>query len=258
MNFKFTKYQGACNDFIIIDDRLEKFDTSDSGLISSLCERRVGVGADGFILLRHYEGADFEMIFFNSVGLLGSLCGNGGRCIVDFAHSLKIFEDRCTFMASDGLHHAYWCQDYVSLKMSDVLEIEAIGQDSFLDTGSPHYVKEVNTLNDYNVFSEGKMIRDSDRFKADGTNVNFVEMIDDTMYIRTFERGVEDETLACGTGAVASVISMHKKYGGLSSPMKVKARGGDLSVSFTFKDNVYSNISLIGRANVAFKGELEC
>jgi diaminopimelate epimerase len=258
MIISFIKYQGAGNDFIMIDDRSVSFDTTNNELISKLCSRKTGVGADGLILLRSHPKLDFEMIYFNADGFLGSMCGNGGRCVVDFAHHLGIINDDCMFMAVDGFHHAERNADVVSLEMADVNEIENIGQDFFLDTGSPHYVKMVSSLKDYDVYQNGKDIRYSSKFEEDGTNVNFVSLEKNVLHIRTYERGVEDETLACGTGTVASVIALHHQGLLTFTPVKVKALGGDLSVSFQKEGDSYKNIYLTGQAQAVFKGEISC
>ena len=189
MNIQFHKYQGAGNDFIIIDNRSLFFDNSNHKLIHSLCDRKLGIGADGLILLQDVTNYDFEMVYYNANGHLGSMCGNGGRCVVDFAKQLNIFKKECHFLACDGPHLATWTSSDVSLRMQNVEEIE-IGQDYFfLDTGSPHYVKFVKDIESVNVFEVGQKIRNNERFKNDGTNVNFVHIKDQKLYIRTYERG---------------------------------------------------------------------
>ena len=257
MNIQFHKYQGTGNDFIIIDNRRLFFDYSNHKLIQKLCNRKFGIGADGLILLQDVTNYDFEMVYYNADGHLGSMCGNGGRCVVDFAKQLNIFEKECHFLACDGPHLANWTSSNVSLRMQDVEEIE-IGEDYFfLDTGSPHYVKFVKDIESINVFEEGQKIRCNERFKNDGTNVNFVQIKDQKLYIRTYERGVEDETLACGTGVVASVLSAYEAKFIYNNSVEVIALGGDFKVNFEKKDH-YHTIDLVGPYNFVFKGEIKC
>lgn len=259
MDFEFYKYQGAGNDFVIIDDRAANFDEKDHDLIAKICHRRFGIGADGLMLLREHDDYDFEMIYFNADGKEGSMCGNGGRCIAAFAHYLEIFNQSTQFIAVDGPHEAYLIpeRDWVSLKMIPVRSIEDGDDFVFMDTGSPHYVRNVVTgLKDYNVVEEGRKVRYSDRFKAEGTNVNFVEMQGDQLQIRTYERGVEDETYACGTGVTAAVLAMHHKKILSKTYCPVQALGGKLAVAFDKSENGYENIWLQGPADFVFKGVL--
>jgi diaminopimelate epimerase len=258
MNIEFTKYQGAGNDFVIVDDRREIFEINNNLMIKTICDRRYGVGADGLILLRNHAQYDFEMIYFNADGFLGSMCGNGGRCIVDFAKSLSIFDNDCFFLAADGLHYASWDHQNVSLKMNNVKEIECNAEFSFLDTGSPHYIELVENLDSVDVYKKGSEIRNNDRFKKEGTNVNFIELKDGILHIRTFERGVEYETLACGTGAVASVLALHKWGVEFQKPLNVNAKGGELKVDFKFENGLYSDVFLIGPAKSVYRGNIEC
>jgi diaminopimelate epimerase len=257
MNIQFHKYQGAGNDFIIIDNRSLFFDHFNYKLIQSLCDRKLGIGADGFILLQDITNYDFEMVYYNADGHLGSMCGNGGRCVVDFAKQLNIFEKECHFLACDGPHLANWTSSNVSLRMQNVEEIESGEDYFFLDTGSPHYVKFVKDIESINVFEEGQKIRYNERFKNGGTNVNFVQIKDQKLYIRTYERGVEDETLACGTGVVASVLSAYEAKFISNNTVEVIALGGDLKVNFEKKDH-YHSIDLVGAYNCVFKGEIKC
>ena len=185
MNIQFHKYQGAGNDFIIIDNRSLFFDDSNHKLIQSLCDRKFGIGSDGLILLQDVINYDFEMVYYNADGHLGSMCGNGGRCVVDFAKQLNIFEKECHFLACDGPHLATWTCSDISLRMQNVEVIENGIDYFFLDTGSPHYVKFVKDIESINVFEEGQKIRCNERFKNDGTNVNFVQIKNQKLYIRT-------------------------------------------------------------------------
>jgi len=257
MTIEFYKYQGTGNDFIIIDDRKNIFNTNDNDLISALCERRFGIGSDGLILLREHDNFDFEMIYFNSDGLQSSMCGNGGRCIVSFAKILGIIGNETTFMAIDGAHKAKIVDDDICLKMKDVKKIEIIGNGVFLDTGSPHYVKLVDNLKSLNVKQEGYRLRNQDIFKKEGVNVNFV-MNADELEVRTYERGVETETFSCGTGVVATAIAMHYTNIIKDDSIYIKTRGGMLSVDFEKFNDCYQNIWLTGSANLVYVGEFEC
>jgi len=257
MIIEFYKYQGTGNDFIMIDDRENEFDMNDSGLISALCERRMGVGADGLILLREHDTLDFEMIYFNSDGKQSSMCGNGGRCIIAFAQLLEIIDTETTFMAIDGEHKGKFTEDEIALQMQDVSKIEGVGDGLVMDTGSPHYIEMVDDLKHLNVNKEGKKIRNSAPFKKEGINVNFV--LDATeLQVRTYERGVEAETLSCGTGTVATALAMHYANCVEESLINVKTKGGDLTVSFEEFNGGYRNIWLIGEASMVYAGEFVC
>jgi diaminopimelate epimerase len=252
----FYKYQGTGNDFIMIDDRNLQFPIENHHLIATLCHRRFGIGADGLILIQNAEKYDFKMVYFNANGYEGSMCGNGGRCAVAFANYLDIFEEKTIFLACDGEHEAFIEGKNIHLKMKNVDNIEKNQNFYFLDTGSPHYVEWVNDLKNFDVLNVGKSIRYNERFKEKGTNVNFVEQTDDkNLFVRTYERGVEDETYACGTGVTACAITafLHKR---ISSPIHVKVLGGELAVSFEVNDNHFENIFLIGKAEKVFQGEI--
>lgn len=250
----FNKYQGAGNDFIIIDNRNAVFNPDDHAVISRMCDRRFGIGADGLILVGKFEGLDFEMTYFNSDGYVGSMCGNGGRCTADFAFKHGIAGSHMRFKAYDGIHEAFSENGLIRLQMSDINDFRLVNNNYFINTGSPHYVLFKTDINSIDVYNEGKKIRLSDDFKPGGTNVNFVETEDNGIYVRTFERGVEDETLSCGTGvtasAIASVLSGH--FG--SSPVNVRTRGGNLRVEFDVKGNQITNVWLTGPATFVFEG----
>ena len=257
MIIEFYKYQGTGNDFIIIDDRADKFNTEDDVLISALCERRMGIGADGLILLKNHVDLDFEMIYFNSDGRKSSMCGNGGRCIVAFANLLGLISTEANFMAIDGVHKAKIYQDSISLKMKDVHCIDFIEEGFVLDTGSPHYIRIVDDLDSISVDNDGRSIRNLPSFKSEGVNVNFV-LCSDELSVRTYERGVEAETLSCGTGVVATAIAMHKaKYINKESVF-VHTKGGVLSVDFNLVKGSYINVWLTGLAELVYSGEFEC
>jgi diaminopimelate epimerase len=257
MELTFYKYHGAGNDFIIVDNRDLKFPADNISYVEWLCDRRFGIGADGLMLLQDYEGYDFEMRYYNSDGREASMCGNGGRCIVAFANHLGIIQEKTSFIAVDGPHEAILEPDGdVNLKMSDVNEVVNEVNEYFLDTGSPHFVKFMDTLDDVDIFTEGRKIRYSDRFKEKGTNVNFVQQEGNQLTVYTYERGVEAETLACGTGITASALSAALRNGLNKGIYPVKAKGGNLSVSFEKTETGFTNIWLKGPAAFVFKGEL--
>ena len=209
MAFHFHKYQGTGNDFIIIDNREFIFPKNDTNLVAKLCDRKFGIGADGLLLLESHSQHDFNMVYYNSDGNLSSMCGNGGRCLVHFAQQLGVIGDHTTFQAVDGVHHASLQGDIISLGMNNVGRIEEFERYVFLNTGSPHHVEIVENLEDFDVFSEGRKIR-NDRYGKKGANVNFVTQITaDTFAVRTYERGVEAETLSCGTRVTAVAIGMY-------------------------------------------------
>ncbi len=216
---EFYKYQGAGNDFLIADNRKGEYSLSTAD-IAALCERRYGVGADGLMLLEDAEGWDFRMVYYNSDGSGGMMCGNGGRCIVAFAEQLGIRPangSRYEFIAADGPHSAEISQTYsgaksVRLRMKDVFEITQTLGGYFLDTGTRHFVKFVDNLEDYNVFGEGRALRYNPEFAPIGTNVNFAEPEQGILHVRTYEKGVEAETFACGTGIVATAYAALYHY----------------------------------------------
>lgn len=253
----FNKYQGTGNDFIIIDNRKGTFNPGNSTLIKRLCDRRFGIGADGLILIDKHDSLDFEMIYFNADGFRGTMCGNGGRCTAAFALKHGIAGTAQRFMASDGIHEARAENDIIRLSMSNVKNISKIAGNYFINTGSPHYVVFTGDADNTDVFSEGRNIRWSDDFKPGGTNVNFVEIRENGIYVRTFERGVEDETLSCGTGVTASAIASVLSGHFVSAPINVKTRGGDLMVEFEAKPNIITDIRLCGPATFVFKGNIE-
>jgi len=254
----FYKYQGTGNDFVMVDNREGVVSKENTTLINSLCDRRFGVGADGLILLEKSNTTDFKMVYFNADGNEGSMCGNGGRCIVAFASFLNIIGDNATFEAIDGLHVATIKDDVVSLQMQDVATIENKKDSVFLDTGSPHHVQFEEHISDFDIKLEGRKIR-NEVYGAPGSNVNFVKKIDDTTFrLRTYERGVEDETLACGTGATAVAIAMNYLNETTAENITLNVEGGELKVSFNMINGVYGNVFLTGKAIQVFKGEIAC
>lgn len=254
---EFFKYHGAGNDFIMIDNRNGNFDKNNIQLVRHLCHRHFGIGSDGLILLENHPELDFTMVFYNPDGSQ-SFCGNGSRCAIAFAKRLGMIKNKCTFLSTDGIHEGeYISDDEIHLKMHDVNEAE-IGEDYYLlNTGSPHYIRFVDDVENIDVFSEGKQIRYNERFKKDGVNVNFVQKLNDnSIAIRTYERGVENETLACGTGIVAAALASSIKFN-TSNNLHVKARGGDLLVKFTTEgNNHFNNVWLIGPAKLVFEGNI--
>lgn len=260
MNIRFFKYQGAGNDFIIADNRDRGIKHDNPAFIQQLCDRRFGIGADGAMFLQEKEGYDFEMIYYNSDGQPSSMCGNGGRCIVAFAQYLGVINTETNFLAVDGPHYATISADgdWVSLQMIDVDSITEDVDAFVLNTGSPHYVSCVSGLNQLDVYKEGRAIRNSEPYAEKGINVNFVEDFGDRYFVRTYERGVEDETFACGTGVTAVALAMAKKKdlaGQLNTPVSVK--GGQLNVRFNYDGTRFSNIFLEGPATYVFSGEIE-
>lgn len=259
MQLEFYKYQGAGNDFVMIDNRSGFFPKENTQLIAHLCDRRFGIGGDGLILLENDTDTDFKMVYYNSDGNQSSMCGNGGRCLVAFAKDLEVIEDKTTFIATDGLHHASFEDNgLVSLQMIDVPTIDIKKDHSFLNTGSPHHVQMVEDLEHYNIKEEGAAIRYGSLYGAAGSNINFVKKIDDTTFrLRTYERGVEDETLACGTGATAVAIAMNATGQTDATAINVNVEGGKLVVSFDKTPNGFTNVFLKGPAEFVFKGTID-
>lgn len=258
MNLTFYKYQGTGNDFVMIDNRDNGFPKSNTQLVARLCDRKFGIGADGLILLENDEKADFKMVYYNSDGNTSTMCGNGGRCLVAFAKFLGIISDEATFIAVDGLHHATVESDVVSLQMQDVAEVQENKIFLFLDTGSPHHVQLVEDVQKVDVPVEGAKLRYG-LYGEKGSNINFVTAEDqDSFHVRTYERGVEDETLSCGTGVTAVALAMHKIGKVSGNKVAIKTQGGNLNVHFERGDNGYYNIHLIGPAKQVFKGEIVC
>lgn len=259
MTIPFFKYQGTGNDFVIIDQRHQQYlQAADQPAIEGLCDRRFGIGADGLMLLQQKAGYDFEMVYFNSDGRESSMCGNGGRCITAFAHRLGVFHESCRFWAIDGEHEAVVRPDrWVELKMIDVQDVEAGKGFYYLNTGSPHYVTFTEGLGDLDVYREGRAIRYSDRFREVGTNVNFVQLEPEGIAVATYERGVEDETLSCGTGVTAAAIAYHLQQGGSSGRIPVRVKGGTLEVRFEARSSGFGEIWLCGPAEMVFQGQIE-
>lgn len=255
----FYKYHGTGNDFVIMDNRSGTFDGEDNLLVKHICHRRFGVGSDGFMLLEKSEKYTFSMRYYNSDGNESTMCGNGGRCIVAFANKLglvptgKVFE----FEAIDGLHQAVCNTDHIRLKMINVEEIREVANGYFLNTGSPHFVRYTDDLDGMDVFTSGRILRNDKEFGEGGCNVNFVSKLSEgVISVRTYERGVEDETWSCGTGCVASVLTDYYKNR-VSQDYLVHVRGGQLKVQFIPNDdNSFEDIWLEGPASFVFQGEI--
>ncbi len=259
MKIEFFKYQGTGNDFVILDNRENKYSQLSTKQIKHICNRRFGIGADGLMLLTKKNDYDFEMVYFNADGNESSMCGNGGRCLVKFAHHVGIHKTTYHFIAIDGEHIAEIdTNQTVRLKMKDVTHVEEHASYAILNTGSPHFVKFATNVNDIDVVETGREIRYSTAFKEEGINVNFVETINqDSIFVRTYERGVEDETMSCGTGVTAAALmSAHNDKG--FNRVEVKTPGGHLSVEFEkIDDEHFENIWLCGPAVFVYTGEIE-
>lgn len=252
MHIPFQKYHGAGNDFIMIDNRESIFPVSQL-FIEKLCSRHFGIGADGLILLENDSTNDFSMRYFNSDGREASMCGNGGRCITAFAIELGIIQQQAIFRANDGLHKCFLIDGLFSLQMNDVKSVLPKHHGYSLNTGSPHHVCFMADIESMDVLTKGKEIRYSTEYAPDGCNVNFVQLCPDHLKVRTYERGVENETLACGTGVTASALVAHQAHG-YESPVRIEAVGGTLYVSFTRNNKEFSNIVLTGPAKKVFDG----
>jgi len=259
MKLQFYKYQGTGNDFVMIDNRQNIFNKKNTKFIAFLCDRRFGIGADGLILLENHDTLDFKMVYYNSDGNESTMCGNGGRCITAFAKYLGIIDKEAEFEAIDGYHKSLIEKDLVRLQMQDVNSVECHKSHVFLNTGSPHHVQIENNLNELDIKAIGSKIRYGEPYNAAGSNVNFVDKIaNDIFAVRTYERGVEDETLSCGTGVTAVALAMHYIGQTKNNIVTLKTPGGELKVSFEKENDSYKNVWLKGPAIQVFKGEIEC
>lgn len=240
---------------MLIDNRTSNY-SFDKTQIEKICDRRFGVGADGLILIENHPSLDFNLVYYNSDGSQ-SLCGNGSRAAVMMAASLGLVKDKTIFQAYDGAHQAVLKDGIVRLKMNDVVETKKMDADLFINTGSPHHLRFVEDIKNYPVFDEGKKIRYGTDYTPHGTNVNFIQLLpNNTIFVRTYERGVEAETYSCGTGVTAAALaaSVH----GFTSPVYVKVRGGELSVEFkSGQAGTFHDIYLVGPAKMVFEGTLE-
>lgn len=249
----FYKYQGTGNDFILVDNRNSQANKSKSR-IQSLCNRKFGIGSDGIIFLEAHSDYDFVMDFYNP-DASQSFCGNGSRCAVAFANFLGLINESCSFLAIDGPHKAKISSSYVEVLMGDVCNIEENAEFYYLDTGSPHYVAVESEIDDIDMVAYGSNVRYNKRFEAEGTNVNVIEKSSTGIRMRTYERGVENETLSCGTGVTASALVAMKK-GWFEKELEVTTRGGDLKVRADKVNDAFRNIWLCGAATQVFKGEI--
>ncbi len=255
MKIAFHKYQGTGNDFVMIDDRSETFPTTNKKLIAHLCDRKMGIGADGVILIQNHSRVDFNMIYFNPDGSK-SLCGNGSRCAIAFAKALGIIGDQTEFETTDGIHDAFIEGDIIHFHLYDVGSITSHFKDWFINTGSPHHIQLVENVNETDIIKIGREIRESAHYSPAGTNVNFIEKTSGVIKVRTYERGVEDETLSCGTGVTAcALVASLLNY---ESPVSIETKGGNLTVSYTVTDDQsFENIYLAGPAKKVFEGTVE-
>lgn len=270
MKLHFYKYQATGNDFVVIDNRTAGYSLS-KDQIEKICHRKFGVGADGLMLIEKHPSLDFNLVYYNSDGSQ-SLCGNGSRAAVHMAAKLGLLNGKTSFNAYDGKHDAeLLSQDIVRLKMNNVAEVKKFGNDFFIHTGSPHYIRFVTKIEDHPVYEEGQKIRYSEAFQPGGTNVNFVEVLaDNAIYVRTYERGVENETLSCGTGVTAAALAA--SILGYKSPVKIGTLGGELMVEFKISQSgnvnspleptnghadLFYDIFLVGPAKLVFEGDLE-
>lgn len=258
MKIPFFKYQGAGNDFVIVDNRKGFFPKDNHDIIKHCCDRKFGIGADGLMLLETDEFTDFKMDYYNADGHPGSMCGNGGRCIVAFAKYLGIIENETTFEALGKVYEANFSESKVNLKMMDVEDINVFEDHVFLDTGSPHHVEFIENIKEFNVVDEGRRIRHGAPYFEAGSNVNFVEKIDNSTFsVRTYERGVEDETLSCGTGVTAVALASYHLDKTSEKTVNIITPGGELKIAFEKEGDNYKNIVLTGPATFVFKGTIE-
>jgi diaminopimelate epimerase len=256
MTIHFNKYQGTGNDFILIDNRKGNIPTLD---VAKLCHPKFGIGADGLMLLQNKTDYDFEMVYYNSDGNISTMCGNGGRCIVDFAKQLGVFPgNTTTFLAVDGPHQAFWTPNKVELHMKDVTEVNRDGSDYVLNTGSPHYVAFMEDLN-FDLITWAKAIRYNNTYQKEGINVNAVKIINaNTIAVRTYERGVENETLSCGTGVTACAMAFALQQNRPIGPFEVTIQtpGGALFVKFEKQEHGFKTVYLCGPATEVFSGQI--
>lgn len=254
MEIPFTKYHGAGNDFIIING-FESIGNLSSDIIHRMCNRHFGIGANGLIFINPSAGHSFEMKYFNADGNEGSMCGNGGRCAAQFVSDNSLAEKKMAFLAYDGVHRAEILADGVLLEMLDINDIHKGDNHYFTDSGSPHYITFVDNIDSYKVNDKGRIIRYS--YREEGTNVNFVEEKADAFHIRTYERGVENETLACGTGVTAAAVAIAERSAKSLKEIHLKARGGNLTVFLEKSEKGYTNIWLKGPAEKVFEGVIK-
>ena len=255
-HINFSKFHGAGNDFIMINAIKNEIVLSEE-LIFKMCDRRTGIGADGLIILMHSDNHDFRMRYYNCDGKESTFCGNGGRCIAAFAHQQGIIKNEATYEAVDGIHKAKVTEtssnEYlVELTMRDIMSYKLDDDSLLIDTGSPHYVKKVMNLDSMDVNAEGAKIRYDKNISSDGVNVDFLLNDNGNIRIRTYERGVENETLACGTGVTASAMAASLWYGG--NDIDIYTQIAKLNVRFDKENNTFKNVVLTGPAAHVFDG----
>ena len=257
MKIPFFKYQGTGNDFVIIDGIQHNLTSIDSSNVANICNRRFGAGADGLMIISKNDDCDFEMIYYNSDGGLSTMCGNGGRCIAHLAHHLGISDNNVKFIAADGPHQAEVSNGVVALGMCDVTKVEKIAENDYVvNTGSPHYVRIAQAEDLANIVAVGKSVRYSEPYAKEGINVNLIHWDGNKLHVATYERGVEDETLSCGTGVTAAAIIAAVHFG-INAPVHVQTKGGDLDVMFQYKQGMFTDVILKGPAVMVFKGQIE-
>ena len=258
MHLAFYKYQGTGNDFVMVDNRTLSWQPDSVEQVRKICDRRFGVGADGLILLEELEGYDFRMVYYNSDGRESTMCGNGGRCVSRFASDLGMKKEEYRFKAIDGDHLARVSEEEVSIRMIDVQDVRQLENAVFVDTGSPHHIVFSHDTAQMEIVPRARDIRYSDHYRQEGVNVNFVEVQEnDHLFMRTYERGVEDETLSCGTGVTAAVLAAFKQEKVGAHKVYVHTRGGELSVSFKPAEVGFTDIWLTGPAEFVFEGSIE-
>ena len=259
MQIDFFKYEGTGNDFVIIDNRHLEFQKNNKLLIQNICDRKIGVGADGLILLENHQDADFNMIYYNSDGSESGFCGNGSRCITHLANLLSIIEDNAIFNAVDGIHESRIVNGMISVRMNDVLKSEVYRykdnfNTTFIDTGSPHLIRLCENIDSIKLVKEARAIKSKYSEYSEGININFCEINKSKIKLRTYERGVEDETLSCGTGAVATAIFLKDSSFINHDKIEILMKGGAINVELKSNETSYSNIWLSGEVNMVFKG----
>lgn len=258
----FAKFHGCGNDFLIFDNRELNFPHTHSAYIRSLCDRHRGVGSDGILLLENSLSADYKMRIFNADGFEAGMCGNGLRCLMGYIRQFIHPRKMCSIESKYFCHHLSWENNIVSASMQDPIQITwnlqvADFKGHFLNTGVPHFVYFVDDLESFDVIKHGKFLRQHPHFSSEGTNVNFVKLLNDNnLSVRTFERGVEGETFACGTGAIAAAIAASYEYK-LLNPLEVHVRSGDtLTIHFSFLKGIPSNVKMSGPCTFLFTGSL--
>ena len=257
MKLSFSKYEGAGNDFILVDGRKIDSEFATVPVVAHLCDRHFGIGADGFIILYPSDRADFRMKYFNSDGREGTMCGNGGRCMAAFARRLGVIGEEGVFEAIDGLHQVSLEKNgRVTLQLNDVQGIRELEDGYLLDTGSPHFVTFTDGLDDIDVFARGRVLRNEPRFR-EGVNINFTQLLPGGIRVRTYERGVEEETLSCGTGITAAAMALVYRDQERAAPVSVNARGGSLTVDFVHESpGFFTQVKLAGPATFVFDGTI--